>query len=136
MQSKEQPTESLEEMEKVQADGIVIRMTGYCEKTFKKAAKRNGALERETNEILRFLQKRPEMGSELGCYLSGFRVIHSHDNQFRIVYQYDRLRKEVTVHAIGHRSNVYEELTRYLKASASQRYWVNEIPVSKVTAVA
>jgi mRNA-degrading endonuclease RelE of RelBE toxin-antitoxin system len=122
--------------EQVQSDSVVVRMTQHCEKGWRKTAKRNNVLDREVKEIIPSLQRHPELGMELSGNLSGFRCVHSHDNQFRIIYQYDKLRKEVTVHAIGHRSNVYEELARYLKRNVSHEFASNEIPVARSVSIA
>lgn len=136
MQPENQPTKSSAELGRVQKESITIRVTQYCEKGFKKTVKRNNTLEKEAKEILLSLQKFPELGVELSGSLLGFRCVHSHDNQYRVIYQYDKLRKELTVHAIGHRSNAYEELARYLKRNVTKQYWGNEIPISRTVTIA
>jgi len=92
-----------------------VRITDFGLKSLKKIIRRNQKVEAEINKLMEKLQKTPEMGMELTSDLYGMRAVSSMDREFRIVYGLDESDRQVTVHAVGHRKTVYENLARFLK---------------------
>ena len=92
-----------------------VRITDFGLKSLKKIIRRNRKVETEINKMMENLKATPEAGRELTSNLYGMRTISSDDNEFRIVYGLNESGRQVTVHAVGHRKNVYNNLARFLK---------------------
>ena len=104
------------QIEKTESRGIFsVRITDSGSKSLKKSTRRNQKAEDEINNLIGRLESTPEMGRELTSDLYGMRVVSSEDNEFRIIYRFDESANQVTIHAVGHRSNVYKNLARLLK---------------------
>ena len=91
-----------------------VRITDSGMKSLKKSTRRNQKAEDEINDMIGQLEVTPEMGRALTSDLYGMRTISSEDNEFRIIYELDELAKQVMIHAVGHRNNVYKNLARFL----------------------
>ncbi len=104
------------QIEKTKNGGIFsVRITDSGLKSPKKSTRRNQNAEDEINNLIGMLEFTPEMGRQLTSDLYGMRTISSEDNEFRIIYEIKESVHQVTIHAVGHRSNVYKNLARLLK---------------------
>jgi mRNA-degrading endonuclease RelE of RelBE toxin-antitoxin system len=81
---------------------------------------------------LDMLSKEPFKGKQLARELSGYRSLRA--ARFRIIYKLNEAEKNIEVHYIGHRKDVYE-----LFAERTGRFFRNDPPqslsVSSVTAI-
>ena len=76
-------------------------------------------VKRSVKQALRSLSADPLLGVPLMRDLSGlwkFRV-----RRFRIIYKLDRKARVISIFAIGHRREVYEELAEHLRQSAPKK---------------
>ena len=104
------------QIERAKNQGIFsVRITDFGLKGLRKIIRRNQKAEGEINKLIEGLKSTPEMGRELTSDLYGMRAVSSKDMEFRIVYGMDESDRQVTVHAVGHRRNVYQNLARFLK---------------------
>lgn len=102
--------------EKTKNQGIFsVSITDSGKKSLKKSTRRNQKAEDEINDMIGQLEVTPEMGRPLTSDLYGMRTVSSEDNEFRIIYELDESANQVIIHAVGHRSNVYKNLARFLK---------------------
>ncbi|MBI1865588.1 MAG: type II toxin-antitoxin system RelE/ParE family toxin [Nitrospirae bacterium] len=67
---------------------------------------------------LRFLAQEPRGGTPLGGELEGFWKYRV--RRFRIIYAVDMRKKALRVLAVGHRREIYDEVTRILKPAAER----------------
>jgi len=70
-------------------------------------------LKRSIKAAVRALATNPEAGESLQRELDGLRKYRV--RRFRIVYAIDRKRRVIRLMAVGHRRDVYEELTARLR---------------------
>jgi len=70
-------------------------------------------LKRSIKSAVRALATNPEAGESLQRELNGLRKYRV--RRFRIVYAIDRKRRVIRLMAVGHRRDVYEELTTRLR---------------------
>lgn len=89
----------------------VVHMTKQCQRGYEKSSKR---LDRRLHDIieseLKTLHHDPHRGPKLEMNLKGMRSIHINKFSYRIVYEVDYDACIVTVHKIGHRKSVYDNL--------------------------
>ena len=103
-------------MKKTENGGIFsVRITDSGLKSLKKSTRRNQKAEEEINGIIGMLESDPLVGRELTSDLHGMRTVSSEDNEFRIIYEIDEKARQIVIHAVGHRSNVYKNLARLLR---------------------
>lgn len=104
------------QIERTENEGIFsVKITDSGLKSLKKSTRRNQKAEDGINDLIGMLEITPEMGRELTSDLYGMRTVSSEDNEFRIIYEINESSHQITIHAIGHRSNVYKNLARLLK---------------------
>ena len=66
-------------------------------------------IKREVKEGLRFLSGNPFVGEPLRRELEGKRKLRI--RRYRIVYQLDARRRTIIIVAVGHRQNIYDDLS-------------------------
>src|SRR5688572_4394037 len=76
-------------------------------------------LKRSVKLALRSLSADPLLGAPLMRELSGLRKFRV--RRYRIVYELDRKEKIMRIFAIGHRSNLYEELADQMRRLAENK---------------
>ncbi len=94
-----------------------VDLSARCEKVYKKLVKRcDPKLLEQINEVINSLETNPGLGEELTQDLKGMRSVHLNQFHYRIVYEVERdnSHARVTVHAIAHRKEAYDKLTKYL----------------------
>ena len=91
------------------------RITDSGLKSLKKSTRRNHKAMMEINSMISQLAIFPKMGKKLTSDLYGMRTLSSDDNEFRVIYEINESTNQVTIHAVGHRSDVYKNIARLLK---------------------
>lgn len=94
-----------------------VELSSRCDKSYKKLSKKcDPKLLKSINDYIDQLETNPELGEELSQDLKGMRSIHINPFHYRIVYQVENGNpiSKITIHAIAHRKEVYDELSKYL----------------------
>ena len=98
-------------MEAEGCEECVVHMTKRCQRRYEKASKRlDRRLPATIESELGILRHDPHRGPKLEMNLKGMRSIHIDKFSYRIVYGVDYDACIVTVHKIGHRKSVYDNL--------------------------
>ena len=90
-----------------------VEFTNQCRKDYKKLKKSQPGLLAAVNSQIGEIGRDPEIGKEMITDLMGFRSVRIDEFCFRIVYRVEGDR--VLVHAIRHRKDVYQEMSRRLR---------------------
>ena len=103
---------------------VPVEFTKYCKKKYKKNRKKyNPKLYVAITEILAKLETDQSLGKTLDGDLKGFRTTRIDPFTYRLIYKvHKRPYPLVTVHLIAHRSVVYEEMARRVRATYRSTY--------------
>ena len=86
-----------------------VKITPFANRTAKKFSPE---IRQAAKATLKELSQNPFLGKELQAELSGFRSCKF--LRYRIVYKIDTMEKVVVVWAVGHRRDIYENLSDHL----------------------
>ena len=96
-------------------------MTGRCYRQLEKITRRDRQMHDIIYAELDKIMAYPEIGDHLQdpqfANMHSWHFTHPHSGKLRIIYKISNDKREITVLAVGHRKNVYDDLMRYLGES-------------------
>lgn len=104
-------------MGREQCTKYTVVFTRHCDRIYKKMLKKmDGRLRDQIDMAFKSLRSNPVLGKKLTEELEGCRSVRINEFQYRVVYEIDDARCWIIIHAVGHRSHVYDQLISYMRS--------------------